>query len=277
MWGLLVFGGEEVVFNQIISPGLPRWGGTQEKLENRSFFEYKYLRPILIYMKNNNIDNFINTKFSPFNMSTFFVRLSIFLSLKRHLPYMRGTLLDVGCGKMPYRDFILKNSQVSLYIGADIEDAIVYDHAIKPDVYWDGKNIPIENESIDFIIATETLEHCPHPEIIFNESFRLLKDGGGVFLTTPFIFPLHESPRDEFRFTPFSLERLAKDAGFRGIEVQALGGEKAVLAQILAINKNKIIKALLLPLIYILVKIDKKPEKLGDNSIFTGLSFFAIK
>ena len=52
------------------------------------------------------------------------------------------TVLDVGCGKMPYRDFILDNSAVTKYVGIDIENALTYDQTVKPDYTWDGKSMP---------------------------------------------------------------------------------------------------------------------------------------
>lgn len=227
-------------------------------------------------MKIKNDKNFINTKFSIFNLSTYFVRLSIFNFLKENLEFFNGVLLDIGCGEMPYRNFLFNNSRVRKYIGIDIEEAIVYDSKIKPDLYWDGKYVPLNNCSTDSILITEVLEHVPDPQIIFKESFRVLKKGGRIFLTTPFIFPLHESPNDEYRYTPYSIERLAIGAGFKKVDIKPLGGINAALAQILSINKNKFTKLLSIPLIYLLVKIDKKP-KLEDGSIFTGLSIVLIK
>ncbi len=227
-------------------------------------------------MKINNSENFINTKFSIFNLSTYFVRLSIFNFLKDNIPFFVGDLLDIGCGKMPYKKFLTSKAKIKKYVGIDIKEAIIYDEKIKPDLYWDGESIPLANSSIDSILITEVLEHVFCPKTIFQESFRVLKDDGRVFLTTPFIFPLHEVPNDQYRYTPYSIKKFALDVGFKEVIIKPMGGINAVLAQILAINKNKFTKLLSVPLIYLLIKIDKKP-KLEDGAIFTGLSVVLIK
>lgn len=223
-------------------------------------------------------DNFINLKFNYWNMQIYAVRLSIFNSIQENLNYFSGHLLDIGCGKMPYKEYILKNSKVRYYIGLDIENALVYDKNVKPDIKWNGSKIPSEDNKFDTVLATEVLEHCPQPEIIFKEAYRVLKNKGVFFITVPFIFPLHESPHDEYRYTPYAIERLAKEAGFKKLNTYPLGGINASLAQVLSFwPKNKYIRLLVLPIIYLLVKTDKKPEAFNDNVFFTGLCSIFVK
>ena len=42
--------------------------------------------------------------------------------------------------------------------------------------------MPFEDESYDCAFGTEVLEHCPNPEIVMKEVFRVLKPGGVFFL-----------------------------------------------------------------------------------------------
>ena len=126
-----------------------------------------------------------------------------------------GELLDIGCGKMPYKKYILEHSRVTNYVGLDIEQALVYDAKLKPDHTWDGKIMPFENESFNCTFGTEVLEHCPEPEIVLKEVHRVLKPNGIFFFTVPFLWNLHEVPHDEYRYTPFSLERHLKNSGFK--------------------------------------------------------------
>jgi hypothetical protein len=70
---------------------------------------------------------------------------------------------------------------------------------------------------------------------------------------------LHDVPYDEWRLTPFSLERLLKDAGFKDIELKALGGWHASMAQMLGLwikraPIHKRWRKLLLPLIMVAYK-----------------------
>ncbi|MDD2680637.1 MAG: class I SAM-dependent methyltransferase [Patescibacteria group bacterium] len=217
------------------------------------------------------VDDFIYIKFRRHTASIYFIRKSIFTALKDNIKYLKGKLLDIGCGKMPYKNYILDNSEVTTYLGIDIDTAIVYDSNVKPDIIWDGKNIPEGSNCFDSILATEVLEHCPEPEVIFKEAFRVLRDGGVMFITTPFVFPLHESPHDEYRLTPYSIERMAKNSGFKHVDIFPLGGVNAVLAQVIFSYKNKYIKLFLIPLIYLLIKFDKKTEIFKDGVLFTGI------
>jgi len=180
-------------------------------------------------------DDFTNIKFSIQNLDIFIVRTSIFNALKEISPYLNGSLLDIGCGKMPYKEYILNNSGVQNYTGIDIEGALEYDINIRPDFTWDGKIIPFEADIFDCAICTEVLEHCPIPEEVFSEVFRILKPGGYLFLTVPFLWNLHEIPHDEYRYTPFSLERLLKNCGFTILLLKANGGWHASFGQMLGL------------------------------------------
>jgi SAM-dependent methyltransferase len=68
------------------------------------------------------------------------------------------------------------------------------------------------------------LEHLEEPERGIAEAYRLLKPGGHVILTAPFIWWIHEAPRDFFRYSPFGLRYLLEEAGFEVVEVQPLAG-----------------------------------------------------
>ena len=51
-----------------------------------------------------------------------------------------------------------------------------------------------------------------------------------MFLTVPFIWPIHTVPHYEYRYTPFALRRLLERAGFWNPIIEATGGRHAVLA-----------------------------------------------
>ena len=112
--------------------------------------------------------NFTEFKLETDNLDTFFIRTKIFEFINSSCYLLTGNILDVGCGKMPYKKYILENSKATEYIGLDIDDALVYDKKIKPDYTWDGIRMPFENNTFESAIGTEVLEHCPNPEIILK-------------------------------------------------------------------------------------------------------------
>lgn len=225
--------------------------------------------------------NFIEIELNINNLDIFFIRKSILRSLTNTLPFMNGKLLDIGCGKMPYKEYILKNPGVKKYTGLDIENALQYDISVKPDFTWNGQQMPFQDKSYNTVIATEVLEHCPEPEIVLKEAHRVLDKGGIFFFTVPFLWNLHEVPYDEYRYTPFSLERHLRNAGFKEIEIKATGGWHASMAQMLGLwvrrspmkeNKRKILSKLIKPVIKLLLKLDKPEQvKFKEGQMITGL------
>ena len=97
----------------------------------------------------------------------------------------------------------------------------------------------------------------------------------------PFLWNLHEVPHDEYRYTPFSLERHLKHSGFRDITIKATGGWHAAMAQMLGLwvrrspmaqRKRQILSKILKPFIAYLIKLDK-PEtvQFKEGQMITGL------
>jgi len=232
-------------------------------------------------------DNFVNIEFSVHNLDRYFIRLAILNALKERLDKFSGDLLDIGCGKMPYKDYILQNSSVVKYIGLDIENALQYDADIKPDYKWDGTKMPFENNFFDTAFATEVLEHCPDPKIIFSETYRVMKPGGRFFLTVPFLWPLHEVPHDEYRYTPFALQRLLQESGFENIDIKAIGGWHASMAQMLGlwvrrapmtVRKRNLLSGIIKPVIKKLIKMDHfSAVEFKEGQMITGLYATAYK
>lgn len=130
-------------------------------------------------------DSFLNPRLAPDFADLFIVRNAIKNCLDKHLASFHGTLLDIGCGQMPYRNYIL-NSQplVKRIIGLDFDQG-KYAELRKPDITWNGRSIPLNDCSIDCAMATEVLEHCHNPLTVLKEIRRVLKPGGVFFLLSP--------------------------------------------------------------------------------------------
>jgi glycosyltransferase involved in cell wall biosynthesis/SAM-dependent methyltransferase len=257
----------------------------------------KIIQPILKEYQNKNItissDNgtnsvpneFINLTINKESMDKYVVRKSILDFVRENLRALAGTVLDLGCGEMPYRNYILNNSRVNKYVGLDIENPL-YQQSVKPDLFWDGRKIPLEDNSVDNVLATEFFEHVPNPELIMKEIYRVLKPGGSLFLTVPFIWSLHTIPNDEYRYTPFSLERHLKNSGFCEVKVKALGGWNASLAQVIGLwtlrkpmgkEEREKFAEMFFPLYKQLVETDTIPDKFEEGFLPTGFSCVASK
>jgi len=62
---------------------------------------------------------------------------------------------------------------------------------------------------------------------------RVLRPGGKLLLNVPFLYRIHEAPHDYYRYTEFALRRFAEQSGFDLLLLQAIGGVREVLADLI--------------------------------------------
>lgn len=238
---------------------------------------------------------FTRPTLTPFTLDTFIVRKSILEAVKRAALLFSGDVLDIGCGYMPYREIVLATPGVKKYIGLDFKKNDIYRN--KPDLTWDGRTIPLQDNTVQSAMATELFEHCPEPELVMKEIVRVLCPGGILFFTIPFLWPLHDVPYDQYRYTPFSIERHLANAGFHEIHLQAMGGWNESMAQMIGLYVRRrpmhdymrfFLSLCLLPLVYLLSNSVSKQrhsfdlsegtmEKFLESSMITGIWGLAYK
>jgi SAM-dependent methyltransferase len=117
-----------------------------------------------------------------------------------------GRVLDYGCADIPYRYFF--GADVD-YVAADLEGNPDATLILKPD-----GSVPAEDESFDTVMSTQVLEHVSDPGLYLSESFRVLRPGGRMLLSTHGIFGYHPDPVDYWRWTCAGLQHAVEQAGF---------------------------------------------------------------
>lgn len=146
--------------------------------------------------------------------------------LTPHLTRVSGSLLDVGCGEMPFRPLIPGGVR---YRGVDVEESLSFGMKKHVDLdYFDGYNLPFQDDSFDVALCTEVLEHVEEPARLVREMLRVLKPNGVLLATVPFAARVHHKPYDFQRFTRFGLVSLFVD--FDDVEIVERGSDLAVLA-----------------------------------------------
>ena len=134
-------------------------------------------------------------KFLSDRLTSKFTRKRLELFLEKHKT--EEQILDLGSSRGPYK---------SLFPNATTVDI---DASVHPDIVADAHDLHmIKDASFDVVLSTEMLEHLHNPFKGIEEIARVLKPGGKLILTTRFIFPLHETPHDYFRFTKYGLRKL---------------------------------------------------------------------
>jgi SAM-dependent methyltransferase len=160
---------------------------------------------------------------------------------RRAMQYCRGRLIDIGCGTKPYKDML--HPFVTEHIGSDHFGTLhVKDNV---DLWGTAYQIPAESESFDSALCTAVLEHLEEPEKAMRECFRVLKPGGCAIYSVPFIWHVHEEPRDFYRFSCYGLEYLFHKTGFEVLEIKALSGFWVTFGQLLVYNLYRYKKGLL--------------------------------
>lgn len=140
------------------------------------------------------------------------------LSLRRLKPVLSGTVVDLG-GKTAsahYLSEFAKQPELRL-ISTDLHAA---PGVVAVDVQ---QRLPFGDAEVDTLIAFHLLEHVADVSVIANEAFRILRPGGRVFISVPFLFEFHADPDDYRRFTDRELARWWGSAGFTVEHLEALG------------------------------------------------------
>jgi len=190
---------------------------------------------------------FLGLFFNPF----FIIRRGLYNEISQFSSYMHGKLLDFGCGSKPYKALFT----VSEYVGTDIEVS-GHDHRHEAiDVYYDGKTLPFADESFDSVFSSEVFEHVFNLSQILGELRRVLKPGGHMLLTVPFVWDEHEIPYDFARYTSFGLKHILQEKGFVVVQEKKTTSYVSTLCQMWAayvyqhiFPKHKILRIALTPL-----------------------------
>ena len=146
--------------------------------------------------------------------------------------YFSGRLIDIGCGIKPYKDLFAP--YITEHVGIDHQDTMHNKSNI--DRFGTAYDIPAEDGEFDSALCTAVLEHLEEPELAITECHRVLKRGGVTIYSVPFIWHLHEEPRDFYRFSKYGLKYLFEKAGFEIIEIKALSGFWVTFGQLFVYN-----------------------------------------
>lgn len=79
------------------------------------------------------------------------------------------------------------------------------------DVVADARSLPFRDSSADGVVSESLLEHVDDPDSVAREMVRVLKPGGFLYVSAPFIHPYHASPDDFNRWTSSGLKFLFRD------------------------------------------------------------------
>lgn len=113
-------------------------------------------------------------------------------------------VLDIGAGRGDFSEIFINQR----YFAMDI-----YPYP-EIDLVCDLSNIkPFIPNSIDVILLMNVLEHLPEAASTLKSLELLLRPGGIILVSVPFLVKIHQSPYDFARYTHFFLEKIGSEAG----------------------------------------------------------------
>lgn len=197
--------------------------------------------------------------------------------------YTHGALIDIGCGRMAHRAELEKIT--TKYIGLDHPKlSKLYPSPREPDVYGNAMKIPLKDEGFDSALLLQVLEHLDNPQKALDEAYRILRKGGYLILSVPFMYPIHDAPYDYYRFTEYALSKMLKKTGFTIIKQRAGGNFlefwiQSLIVYLFKAIDGKIKKRMnLIELIYLVpLLIVMMPMLIITNVLVWILSFFSNK
>lgn len=139
-----------------------------------------------------------------------------------------GKTLDVGCGTKPYEKYF----NTSQYIGLEVDTGIDSEKK-RADFYFDGNKFPFNDDEFDSVVSNQVLEHVFTPDLFLSEINRVLKTGGKLLLTVPFVWDEHEQPFDFARYSSFGVKSLFENNGFGIIEQRKSLNDFRVIIQLI--------------------------------------------
>jgi SAM-dependent methyltransferase len=86
----------------------------------------------------------------------------------------------------------------------------------------------------DIIFLEQVLEHVPHPRRALENIFAMLRPGGILFVTTPFMIRIHNHPIDCTRWTETGMKFFLEEIGFAAerIETGSWGNRQCLIASL---------------------------------------------
>lgn len=150
-----------------------------------------------------------------------------------------GTVLEIGCGEgyglaelAPKAEKYLAIDKYSTPISEELkkENNITFQEMDVPPLKG------IVDNSIDFVVTFQVIEHINNDELFVSEIYRVLKPGGKLILTTPNkLMSLTRNPWHYREYTPTEMLEILQTS-FNNIDIKGVFGLEKAMAYY---EKNK--------------------------------------
>ena len=161
------------------------------------------------------------------------------IAYKEAANLVSGTVLEIGSGEGYGMIELAPKSEH--YIAVDKYSTSISDELKESNnITFIQSEVPplkgIEDESVDFVVSFQVIEHIENDELFLQEIHRVLKPGGKAILTTPnIIMSITRSPWHIREYTPEQMVEIL-ESSFDNYELKGVFGNEKVMDYY---NKNK--------------------------------------
>lgn len=127
-------------------------------------------------------------------------------------PFIGGRLLNAGCGNRDIAPFARAHGAadvVNYDIASELPGAII----------GPLERMPFGDGEFDTILCNAVLEHVTSVDAVMEQLVRVLRPGGHLIVSIPFLQPFHPVPGDFRRFTKEGIRQLGLDHGLEVVAV----------------------------------------------------------
>lgn len=135
------------------------------------------------------------------------------LLIKKLVPSFEGPILEIGSKDYGSTYSIRKENPDVEYMGVDLEAGPNVDMVL--DIETQSEYL--DQEYFGLILCCSVMEHTKRPWVMAEKIQNLLKPGGQLFLSVPWVWRYHMYPDDYWRFSPTSLPLLFPDLNWSDV------------------------------------------------------------
>ncbi len=134
--------------------------------------------------------------------------------IHKYTKHIGSDVLEVGAKRykehayLDLREFFLEKLPHSKLIGCDISAGEGVDVVLDITAPSQVVKSTLRNKTFDTVFCISVLEHIPDVFSACKNISTLLKPGGALFISVPFVFRYHGYPGDLWRFTPEAVRYL---------------------------------------------------------------------
>ena len=134
-------------------------------------------------------------------------------------------ILELGCGRGEFLNEFHNNKMKVYGVDNSMYGKKMYPHLEIQNVDLLKNSLPYPDNTFDVIYSKSFVEHFYYPEKIFEEAYRVLKNGGKIITLTPewkyFYKTFYEDFTHRTPFTKISLRDIQLICNFKNIEVES--------------------------------------------------------